>query len=114
MKRDNFVRNLTTSHLQGWTMVQMLVVIAVLAILALVEWPVFARVKPESLGIYCLNNQKQLALAAIVYAQENQDKWVYNMPGQSPCWVAGSMDFSPNNIYNTNAAGLVNPAVSVL
>lgn len=34
--------------------------------------------------IYCVNNQKQLVLAAIMYSNEFQDNWVPNEPGGNP------------------------------
>jgi len=54
-----------------------------------------------------LNNQKQLALAAILYADENRDNWAPNFPGQKPGWVAGNMDWNSGNTDNTNWAMLV-------
>lgn len=99
---------------RGFTVIDLLVVIAIIAVLVVIQFPVFARATSKSQGIYCLNNQKQLALAAIVYSQENQDNWVPNMPGQNIEWVAGNMDFNHANTDNTNAPLLLNPAVSVM
>ncbi len=102
------------NQLRGFTVIELLVVIAIIAVLVVIQFPVFARATSKSQGIYCLNNQKQLALAAIVYAQENQDNWVPNLPGQSVEWVAGNMDFNRANTDNTNASLLLYPTVSVM
>ncbi|HZI33759.1 MAG TPA: hypothetical protein VFF11_15575, partial [Candidatus Binatia bacterium] len=65
-------------------------------------------------GIACMNDQKQLALAAIMYSDDNHDNWVPNFPGQKPGWVAGYMDWNSANTDNTNLAQLIDSTVSVL
>jgi prepilin-type N-terminal cleavage/methylation domain-containing protein/prepilin-type processing-associated H-X9-DG protein len=101
-------------QLHGFTVIELLVAIAVVVVLIVIQLPAFARATSKSQGIYCLNNQKQLILAAIVYSQENQDNWVPNYPGQIPGWASGGMDFNRVNTDNTNTAKLVNPAASVM
>jgi prepilin-type N-terminal cleavage/methylation domain-containing protein/prepilin-type processing-associated H-X9-DG protein len=104
----------TASQDQGFTLIELLVIIAVIAMLIVMLQPALAKAKPKAMGITCLNNQKQLALAAILYAKNNQDNWVPNFPGQTPEWVSGQMNWVASNTDNTNAAKLVNPAVSVM
>jgi prepilin-type processing-associated H-X9-DG protein len=76
--------------------------------------PALNKAKQKAQGISCMSNQKQLVLAAIMYANDNNDNWVPNMPGQAPGWVAGIMDWNSGNSDNTNSAELVNSTVSVL
>ena len=58
----------------GFTLIELLVVIAIIAILAAILFPVFARAREKARQTSCLNNTKELALAAIMYAQD-YDEW---------------------------------------
>jgi type II secretory pathway pseudopilin PulG len=48
-------------------------VIAIIAILAAILFPVFAQAREKARAIACLSNTKQLALAAIQYEQDYDD-----------------------------------------
>jgi prepilin-type N-terminal cleavage/methylation domain-containing protein len=63
---------------RGFTLVELLVVIASLAILAITLLPAFAGTRQNSQVIGCLANQRQLAAAWIMYAQDNRDVLVPN------------------------------------
>ncbi len=58
----------------GFTLIELLVVIAIIAILAAILFPVFAQAREKARAIACLSNTKQLALAAIQYEQDNDEK----------------------------------------
>jgi type II secretory pathway pseudopilin PulG len=51
-------------------LIELLVVIAIIAILAAILFPVFARAREAARKATCLSNLKQIALAAIMYAQD--------------------------------------------
>ncbi|MBM3499538.1 MAG: prepilin-type N-terminal cleavage/methylation domain-containing protein [Armatimonadetes bacterium] len=55
---------------RGFTLIELLVVIAIIAILAAILFPVFARAREKARQASCLSNIKQLALAAVMYAQD--------------------------------------------
>jgi prepilin-type processing-associated H-X9-DG protein len=55
----------------GFTFVELLVVIVTVAILALLLLPALAGTKPNSQAFQCLENQRQLTLAWQMYAEDN-------------------------------------------
>lgn len=61
---------------KGFTLIELLVVIAIIAVLMAILFPALNRAREQGRRAVCLSNLKQLALAWIMYADENDDKIV--------------------------------------
>ena len=81
------------SAASAFTLVELLVVLAIVAILAGLLLPALTAAKTKSLRISCLNNLKQLALCSQMYATDNDGNLVKNVPltVASNTWIAGSL-----------------------
>jgi prepilin-type N-terminal cleavage/methylation domain-containing protein/prepilin-type processing-associated H-X9-DG protein len=102
-----------TPHSPGFTLVELLVVMAVIAILAGLLLPVLGRSKAQAKGILCLNNTRQLVLAWNMYATDFNDHLAYNLgldhrqpvpsPDRSLNWVDNVMtwELDPDNTNTT-------------
>lgn len=116
----------------GFTLIELLAVLTTLAILAALLLPALAHTRQNSQVIQCQANQRQLAIAWMMYARENSDKLVpvgslANQPGTlfenpltDPQLRPGGLlaQFCPGNLqdagmvrYYTNwiLAGLIYP-----
>ena len=60
---------------RAFTLIELLVVIAVIAILAAITFPVFAQARQKARQTTCLSNQRQLGVAVMLYATDNDDRF---------------------------------------
>ncbi|MBI3875558.1 MAG: type II secretion system protein [Verrucomicrobia bacterium] len=88
------------SH-NGFTLIELLVVIAIIAILAGLLLPALVGAKKKSTGITCVNNQKQLALGFVLFADDNDDNLIANAQGGG--YWPGATDNLGNVINQPNA-----------
>jgi prepilin-type N-terminal cleavage/methylation domain-containing protein/prepilin-type processing-associated H-X9-DG protein len=105
----------------AFTLVELLAVIALIAILASLLLPALSKSKQESQGIKCLSNMRQLTTAWLTYAGDSGDYLVTNTYGYTGypttssgqvtnSWVAGWEDWSnPEDPDNTNVLELMSP-----
>jgi prepilin-type N-terminal cleavage/methylation domain-containing protein/prepilin-type processing-associated H-X9-DG protein len=58
---------------RGFTLVELLVTIAIIAILAAILFPAVVKAKARGKGVTCLNNLRQFGQALQIYASDNDD-----------------------------------------
>jgi prepilin-type N-terminal cleavage/methylation domain-containing protein/prepilin-type processing-associated H-X9-DG protein len=92
----------------GFTLIEILVVIAIIAILAAILFPVFAQAREKARAITCISNSKQLNLATLLYSQDYDETFPmgfgYYLPDGG--WLySGVGDTQPN--WRTTNAGFV-------
>ncbi len=68
---------------KGFTLIELLVVIAIIAVLMAILLPALNRVKEQGKRVVCMSNLKQLTMAWILYADDNDDVLVNGAIGYS-------------------------------
>lgn len=103
---------------QGFTLLELLVVIAIIAILAAMLLPALSHAKQKAQGISCVNNLKQMMTAMTLYTGDNHDFFPPNpddgntLPGYN--WVSGEagigqpQEFDPDVIKDLTRSLLIN------
>jgi prepilin-type N-terminal cleavage/methylation domain-containing protein/prepilin-type processing-associated H-X9-DG protein len=77
-----------SSFRRGFTLIELLVVIAIIAILAAILFPVFAKAREKARQSSCLNNQRQIAVAILMWAQDHDEE----LPDSSNVWPEINVD----------------------
>lgn len=96
----------------GFTLLELLVVVAVIGILAGLLLPAYARAKARTESSGCLNNVRQLNLGWLMYADQSNDHLIYNLglDSRQPIpaknrelnWVDNIMSWEAQDSDNTN------------
>lgn len=84
----------------AFTLVELLVVIALIAVLASLLMPALAKARGRAQGITCLGNTRQLGLAAVFYANDHEDRLPNNFGG-SPTRKTVARKSNLNWVNNT-------------
>jgi prepilin-type N-terminal cleavage/methylation domain-containing protein/prepilin-type processing-associated H-X9-DG protein len=71
--RRSISKKISVQPRDGFTLIELFVVLATVAVLAAMLLPVLASTKPDSQAFQCMNNHKQLILAWQMYAADNSD-----------------------------------------
>ena len=80
----------------GFTLIELLVVIAIIGIIAAILFPVFSQVREKARQTDCESNLKQIGIAWLLYAQDNDETNVINSYQEGPTFYTwfGGADFS--------------------
>ena len=93
----------------GFTLIELLVVIAIIAILMAVLMPALTKAREQARAVNCLANQKSLALAYMMYADENGGRICGGMARYGPTkgvppWVMPPLDYTASGISRMTGA----------
>jgi prepilin-type N-terminal cleavage/methylation domain-containing protein len=89
-----------TMRPRGFTLVELLTVMATIAILAALLLPILGKAKIKAQRTTCLSNLRQLGFSWAMYRDENNDYLAESYPVNNPeVWIKGDMT-SPNDATN--------------
>jgi prepilin-type N-terminal cleavage/methylation domain-containing protein len=90
--------NSARPRMRGFTLIELLVVIAIIAILAAILFPVFAKAREKANQSTCTNNQKQIATALLMYAQDHDEAFIPKVGSGS--WASSLAGLVDNGVFN--------------
>jgi prepilin-type N-terminal cleavage/methylation domain-containing protein/prepilin-type processing-associated H-X9-DG protein len=94
----------------GFTLIELLVVVSIIAIMAALLLPALSKTKEHARSTVCRSNMKQLALAFLLYAEENGESlpWPGGVPGRAnnnpnydADWCAGGQNSIDLNLSSS-------------
>ena len=98
--------------IQGFTLIELLVVVAIIGILLSILLPSIQKARAKTIAVVCLNNQKQINTAYIMYAGENNEYFV-PMSTDDSRWTKTLHDGAylevPNGSVSGNGMHILSP-----
>lgn len=101
---------------RGFSLIELLVVIAVISVLAAILFPIYGHVREKGRQATCINNQRQIALTAIMFAQDHDGMF----PAQQTFWSELNLDpkllrclSRSNKVVNAYVCNNVVPASAI-
>ncbi|HEY3396871.1 MAG TPA: type II secretion system protein [Armatimonadota bacterium] len=85
---------------RGFTLVELLVVIALIAVLAAMLFPVFAAARGKAQQIKCLSNLRQLGLALAMYVGDYDDTYPYDVKPRAPAAPGAAPAYDGTNKWD--------------
>ena len=84
---------------KGFTLVELLVVIGIIALLVALLLPALAKAKSVGQKVACISNQKQLQMAHSIFSDDHGDKILYSSAWKQEksapyAWMSGSLNLS--------------------
>src|SRR5258705_12333263 len=95
MNQNTTMRQTTSRPWAAFTLIELLVVIAIVAILAALLLPGLARAKEKGKQTFCINSERQQAMAVFMYADEHSD----NLPPVAFRAISGYVTNWPELLY---------------
>jgi prepilin-type N-terminal cleavage/methylation domain-containing protein/prepilin-type processing-associated H-X9-DG protein len=95
-KGEVVIQERRSSRHGGFTLVELLVVIGIIALLISILVPSLSRARETTQRIACLSNMRQLGMAMIMYTQENRGKFPAVGLGQPEDWLYGAVGRNRN------------------
>jgi prepilin-type N-terminal cleavage/methylation domain-containing protein/prepilin-type processing-associated H-X9-DG protein len=99
----------TPSQIDGFSLIELLVVISILAILSALLFPVFGKSRNQARAAQCINNLRQLAIALNLYTEDAGAYPLATSNGITGAWQPALQTESPNLMFSCPVQVLPSP-----
>jgi prepilin-type N-terminal cleavage/methylation domain-containing protein/prepilin-type processing-associated H-X9-DG protein len=105
---------MNSARRRGFTLLELLVTTGIIGILAGLLLSALTGSQAKARGLFCQNNNKELAMAWLIYADDHSQRLAYNLADSAARtninWAAGVLDWELSS-DNTNLANLTEAAL---